>query len=119
MSKYVDLKRFRKDNDLTQTVVGEYLGIGKSFISRIESGEVGLPEEKLIKLLNNDKGWDITSLLANSTINQKGINNVVGSGNKIMDTSEHDELIKLRVENEMLKLQLNEKERLIQILMNK
>ncbi len=119
MAKFVDLKHFRKDNDLTQTVVGEYLGIGKSFISRIESGEVGLPEEKLIKLFNNDKGWDVTSLLANSTITQKGVNNVVGSGNKIDYTSEHDELIMLRVENEMLKQQLNEKERTIQILMNK
>lgn len=44
----VNLKAFRKANKLTQMQVAEYLGIGKSFISRIESGSVGLPEEKLI-----------------------------------------------------------------------
>ena len=34
-----DLKAFRKVNGLTQTMLGEFLGINKSFISTIESGK--------------------------------------------------------------------------------
>lgn len=78
----VQLKIFRKANNLTQIEVAEFLGIGKSFISRIESGSVGLPEDKLIKLLNNDRGWDVSMLkseMAGKVSNN--INSVVNSHN--------------------------------------
>lgn len=58
-----DLKLFRKQNNLTQDELGEYLGIKKSFISRIENGFHKLPQEKLSKLLENDFGWDVSALL--------------------------------------------------------
>lgn len=58
-----DLKQFRKQNNLTQDELGEYLGIKKSFISRIENGFHKLPQEKLSKLLENDFGWDVSALL--------------------------------------------------------
>lgn len=61
-----DLKLFRKQNNLTQDELGEYLGIKKSFISRIENGFHKLPHEKLSKLLNNNLGWDVSSLLASN-----------------------------------------------------
>lgn len=57
-----DLKLFRKQNKLTQDELGEYLGIKKSFISRIENGYNNLPQEKLSKLLENDRNWDISAL---------------------------------------------------------
>lgn len=58
-----DLKLFRKQNNLTQDELGEYLGIKKSFISRIENGFNKLPQEKLSKLLENDFGWNVSALL--------------------------------------------------------
>lgn len=61
-----DLKLFRKQNNLTQDELGEYLGIKKSFISRIENGFHKLPQEKLSKLLENDLGWNVSALLTSS-----------------------------------------------------
>ena len=58
----IELKEFRKVNNLTQDELGDYLGIKKSFISRIEHGAALLPEDKFNKLLANDKGWDVTVL---------------------------------------------------------
>lgn len=59
-----DLKQFRKQNNLTQDELGEYLGIKKSFISRIENGFHKLPQEKLSKLLENNLGWNVSALLS-------------------------------------------------------
>lgn len=60
--KGADLKAFRKANNLTQTELGNYLGINKSFISTIESGKDPMPKDKLSKLLNNPFGWDVSML---------------------------------------------------------
>lgn len=56
------LKEFRKVNNLTQEQLGEYLGIKKSFISRIENGQAPLPEEKFKKLIGNTMGWIVDPL---------------------------------------------------------
>lgn len=58
-----DLKKFRTINHLTQTELGEYIGLKKSFLSRIENGYHNLPADKLSKLLENTMGWDITPLV--------------------------------------------------------
>lgn len=65
--KGIDLKAFRKANNLTQEKLGEYLGIKKSFISTIESGKDPMPKDKLSKLLDNPNGWD-TSMLTQSDV---------------------------------------------------
>lgn len=64
--KGADLKAFRKANNLTQTELGNYLGINKSFISTIESGKDPMPKDKLSKLLNNPFGWDVSMLKDNT-----------------------------------------------------
>ena len=61
-----DLKLFRKQNNLTQGELGEYLGIKKSFISRIENGFHKLPHEKFSKLLENNLGWNVSALLTSN-----------------------------------------------------
>lgn len=58
-----DLKAFRKVNGLTQTMLGEFLGINKSFISTIESGKDPMPKDKLSKLIHNSRGWDTSMLV--------------------------------------------------------
>lgn len=57
-----ELVEFRRLNHLTQDQLGDFLGIKKSFISRVENGQVALPSEKFKKLLNNDMGWDVSVL---------------------------------------------------------
>ncbi|MBQ9660733.1 MAG: helix-turn-helix transcriptional regulator [Bacteroidales bacterium] len=58
----MDLKEFRKANGLTQAQLGEFLGMKKSFISKIENGKEKLPPLKFRKLLDNDQGWDVSML---------------------------------------------------------
>lgn len=60
-----DLKEFRIVNNLTQTELGDYLGVQKGFISKIENGKDKIPEPKYRKLLSNPYGWD-TSMLTQS-----------------------------------------------------
>lgn len=56
------LKAFRKANDLTQDVVGEYLGIKKSFVSQLEHGIRPLSDKHMTCLLNNPYNWDTSAL---------------------------------------------------------
>ena len=60
--KGADLKEFRIVNNLTQTQLGDYLGIQKGFVSKIENDKEKLPEPKYRKLLNNSNGWDVSML---------------------------------------------------------
>ena len=68
-----DLKAFRKVNGLTQTMLGEFLGINKSFISTIESGKDPMPKDKLSKLIHNSRGWDTSMLVTVSPGLTQGI----------------------------------------------
>lgn len=65
--KGIDLKQFRIVNNLTQTELGDYLGVLKGFISKIENEKEKLPEPKFRKLLENPFGWD-TSMLTKSEV---------------------------------------------------
>ena len=67
-----NLKAFRKANNLTQTELGDYLGLHKAFISCIENGRDKFPRPKYEKLLNNPFGWDISML---KTLEQKTATN--------------------------------------------
>lgn len=116
----MDLKQFRQRNKLTQTELGEYLGIKKSFVSLIENGRVKLSEEKFNKLLNNTKGWD-TSMLINGSIYagnnnagdvnvQIGQNRASGDAHASGDPNIASRLAVLEKENEMLRERLKDKD---------
>ena len=116
----MDLKQFRQCNKLTQTELGEYLGIKKSFVSLIENGRVKLSEEKFNKLLNNTKGWD-TSMLINGSIYagnnnggdvnvQIGQNRASGDAHAPGDPDIAFRLAVLEKENEMLRERLKDKD---------
>lgn len=47
----IDLKRFRRENNITQADLAKYLGVGQSFISQIEKGSRPMPGECLAKIL--------------------------------------------------------------------
>lgn len=59
MKRKFDLRSFRNFYDLTQTELGKYLGVTNVFLSQIESGKSDMPDEKLLRLIDNDKGWDV------------------------------------------------------------
>lgn len=110
----MDLKKFRQCNKLTQTELGEYLGIKKSFVSLIETGRVKLSEEKFNKLLNNTKGWDVSMLTGEGSIiagnNNGGNVNVQVGQNKIESRDGADnsamQIAVLEKENQMLREQI-------------
>ena len=54
------LTTFRRLNKLTQEELAAFLGVSKSFVSQIENGRVDLPFEQRQRILQNDRGWDIT-----------------------------------------------------------
>lgn len=68
MDTMVDLRLFRKRNSLTQDNVAAYLGTTKGFISQVENGRVGLPEDKLQRLLENENGWSLDGLVKGSIV---------------------------------------------------
>ena len=58
----LDLKKFRRDNNLSQEDLANYLGVSIPFVSQIETGKRDIPEHQLSKLLLNGMGWDIAAL---------------------------------------------------------
>lgn len=125
----MDLRGFRKINHLTQTQLGEFLGIKKSFISLVENEKAKLPEEKFNKLLNNTMGWDTSMLHSDApttSISAKATGNSsakvsIGSHNTVTahdaELTEKDTRIAiLEKENEMLRERLKDKDGQIEFL---
>lgn len=63
----VDIRAFRKANGLTQEDLANYLGVGKAFISQVETGRSSLSEVKYSMILNNPRGWDTSMLQRRNT----------------------------------------------------
>lgn len=64
--KSVDLKAFRKANNISQVELAEYLGVGQPFISQIEKGIRPIPQEYISRLLANQE-WDC-SMIQDATL---------------------------------------------------
>lgn len=58
---FVNLKAFRRDNNLTQGELAAFLECTQSFISQMEHGISPMPPEVIRKILAHGK-WDTTSL---------------------------------------------------------
>lgn len=111
-----DLRKFREVNNLTQTELGDYIDMKKSFISKIENGKEKLPALKLQKLLSNPHGWDTSMLTSDRpSITASAAGNArveIGSRNKNFcqevsgDTEKATRIAVLEKENEMLREQL-------------
>lgn len=65
--KDIDIKAFRRANNLTQSKLGAYLGMDKCFISAIEHGRSKLPKVKLGMILHNPHNWDTSMLVSVET----------------------------------------------------
>ena len=64
--KTIDLKAFRKANNISQVELAEYLGIGQPFISQMEKGTRPVPQEYISRILANPHNWDTSMLTPKS-----------------------------------------------------
>lgn len=109
----MDLKEFRLANDLTQEILGDYLGLKKSFISEIEHGRRPLPRRHLRTLINNDRGWDVSSLTpTRSSVSAIAMNR----GNANVEMNSSIEVAVLRKEVELLRTQNEELKDMVRVL---
>ncbi len=83
--KSIDIKGFRKVNKISQVDLAAFLSTSRPFISMVEQGKSKLPYDKLQRLLNNDKGWDISMLQPDSHSVKVGDNSsgVVVNGDNV------------------------------------
>ena len=109
--KGADLKEFRIVNNLTQTDLGNYLGVLKGFISKIENGRDKLPEPKYRKLINNPHGWDVSML-----VEQEPINAVPHSQDDVLVAELRAQIEKLENKIDNLNQELGEKNALIKMM---
>jgi transcriptional regulator with XRE-family HTH domain len=109
--KGADLKEFRIVNNLTQTDLGDFLGVQKGFISKIENGKDKLPESKFRKLLSNQNGWD-TSMLTQPT--SVGVVKPNAEDALILELRAQIERLEVKIDN--LNQELGEKNALLKMM---
>ena len=56
----IDIKRFRRENKISQVALAEYLGVLQGFISQMESGARPIPAGIEERIRANDRGWIIS-----------------------------------------------------------
>jgi len=102
----LQFKRFREENGLYQADISRYLGVSKGYVSSVESGRTKLSKAAKSKLLLNQEGWDTAPL--DEPVQEPE-----------EEPTEETEILLLRERISHLETLLAEKERLIQILLEK
>ena len=111
----IDIRAFRRANRLKQEELAEFLGVTRAFISMVENGTSKLPQDKLNLLLSNQKGWETSMLLSDTSIfagnNNGGSVNVQIGQNRSGDGGSHSrdpntQIAVLEKENQMLREQI-------------
>lgn len=111
----IDIRAFRRANRLKQEELAEFLGVTRAFVSMVENGTSKLPQDKLNLLLSNQKGWETSMLLADTSIiagnNNGGSVNVQIGQNRNGDGGSHSrdpntQIAVLEKENQMLREQI-------------
>lgn len=105
------LRNFRKANKLSQEDVAIFLGVKQGYISQVEKKGVE-PRELMIKLINNDKGWDASELENSSNIQVN-----TNGDNKIFYETEADKEKDIRIAE--LTAKIEEKDKMISMLWSK
>ena len=105
----IDLREFRRVNNLKQKEVSKYLDVSEAFLSQVENSKRGLPNAKLSRLLDNPYNWDTRMLIIDDQTNnanrgaiqiqQNGLQNKIG---KVLSHQNSEKETALRKENEML-----------------
>lgn len=109
-----DFTKFLEVNEIKQKEIAEYLGVSAQSIGQMAKGKIKLPRQRLKQIKENPFGWD-TSMLAEpqivQTIGSHSSNNTQVTG--VTEKAVLEERIRC------LERLLEEKERTIQILMQK
>lgn len=63
-----ELYDFISQNGLRQIDVVKYLGLSKPYVSQVCNGKAKLSSEQIGKLINNDRGWDVSMLTAETAL---------------------------------------------------
>lgn len=107
--KTIDLKKFRFLNGVSQSQLAAYLGVGQSFISKMESQGYPMPQEIYDKIMAHPE-WSLnidaitkSTATAGDHIEIKG-----GRGNIGKTSGEQAKITCLEKENEILKAQIEE-----------
>lgn len=107
--KTIDLKKFRFLNGVSQSQLAAYLGVGQSFISKMESQGYPMPQEIYDKIMAHPE-WSLNidaitkpTATAGDHIEIKG-----GRGNIGKTSGEQAKITCLEKENEILKAQIEE-----------
>lgn len=111
-------KSFLKVNGLKQVELALFLEITESAVSNVVRGKANLSEEKLIKILQNDRGWDTSMLVGLSSRNYSVGNNSSGvivngnNSNSPIDNRHYysDSPDVLRAQVELLEERIKEKD---------
>ena len=112
----IDIRAFRRANRLKQEELAEFLGVTRAFISMVENGTSKLPQDKLNLLLSNQKGWETSALMSDTSIvagnNNGGSVNVQigqnrsGGDNNPSSRDANTQIAVLEKENQMLREQI-------------
>ena len=107
-----EIEEFLALNKLKQIQLAKFLGMDKSSISQAVSGKAKLSQAKINQILMNKNGWDCSMFDRASVVQKIGDN----SNNNTQVAGDAESL---KREVELLKQLLEEKERTIQILLNR
>ena len=114
----MDVKSFLKANKLKQVDLAKYLGVSDVAVSNVVNGKSSFSDTNMKKLLSNPYGWD-TSMLTKAA--HVGDNRVTAriAGNSTNISYGSDECAMLREQIRNLERLLEEKERLIGVLLDR
>ena len=111
----MDIRGFLEANNLKQVDLARFLGVSESAVSSMIKGKSNPSKENLIKIINNPHGWNVVMLIEenNGMINNQSGTHIGGNNTVTMSTGNcalEKENASLRMENEMLKSQLEKAE---------
>ena len=80
----MNIKKFRKTNNISQQSLAEFAGVTPGAVSQWESGLTNIPSQIFQRLLSNGRGWDTSALLESD---QPSDNSNNGNITKIVNLS--------------------------------
>lgn len=125
----MNIKKFRKTNNISQQSLAEFAGVTQGAVSQWESGLTNIPSQIFQRLLSNDQGWDTSALLEsdqpsdnsnNGNITKIGnLSGVTNSPTTVNNNGGSAELMKvIEQQREQIKAQHEQIQNLTEIIKN-
>ena len=125
----MNIKKFRKTNNISQQSLAEFAGVTQGAVSQWESGLTNIPSQIFQRLLSNGQGWDTSALLEsdqhsdnsnNGNITKIGnLSGVTNSPTTVNNNGGSAELMKvIEQQREQIKAQHEQIQNLTEIIKN-